>query len=776
MHAFASPKRDRKNGRSSKQVRVEAGSLSEQPGASFDETDWMNTRSAAIERDTPRFQSGNDSDSELDGLGNRSAGHNSRRILSGSVSPYDVSASPDASSASELEASHGRAARERRTAANDRVDSSYGADLMADFSASSQSSDSENTELLEMEETRDSDASSALDNDVEADYESASDPGPEDDTDEDEDVHDALWDERPDGRRRSFYYDADTAVREDQLDIDELDEEEAEAMRLQRQQLSRLQAQDFTGGIAVSELARAVDDTAPGGTPRPHAADAASLEATASDHDQVAVREVLRSLSTALQEIIEDLEQLLETAKREQLTTHMERDPLLGLLELKRQLLLNYGTNLAFYLALKAEGSSIRDHPVMDRLMEIGVTLDKIRPLEEHVRVRLEALKRAGQQQSTSALRPEFAQGSESDDSLPASNGTSTTDQTDEGATGRYRPLLTTAETYEDERTRRRREQAAARADADQRPYRFEVRQLARELSDKPEQVSLNADPEAMTRDDMRLVRQAEARQAYEEEHLVRLPESKKDRRARRLAEATRGLTAIDSKTRTSGMTDLLSVANRIVEVSQRDQSQVHAMPPKALHAERTSRAVDRHRSDVSSRPSTDSQAAAAAAASNQVSEAFLQRAQHSTFDQSATDKRAALSAFEGSSAPSDWSSLLYKAAADTMQRKRQKRTQGSAEALVASPDDDLLAENRPRRITDEIRRNRGLTARRPRNAAHRNPRVKRRVRYAEALVRRKGQVRVYDDRTRSVAAAGAYKGETSGINKRTRQSVVLRT
>lgn len=40
-------------------------------------------------------------------------------------------------------------------------------------------------------------------------------------------------------------------------------------------------------------------------------------------------------------------------------------------LEVKHRVLLSYVTNIVFYLLLKAEGKSVKDHPVLDQLHHI---------------------------------------------------------------------------------------------------------------------------------------------------------------------------------------------------------------------------------------------------------------------------------------------------------------------------------------------------------------------------------------------------------------------
>ncbi|EKX44100.1 hypothetical protein GUITHDRAFT_153057, partial [Guillardia theta CCMP2712] len=51
-------------------------------------------------------------------------------------------------------------------------------------------------------------------------------------------------------------------------------------------------------------------------------------------------------------------------------------------LELKLQLLLSYCTNLSFYLFLKLNGMSIMNHPVIKKLIELRIFMEKMRPMD----------------------------------------------------------------------------------------------------------------------------------------------------------------------------------------------------------------------------------------------------------------------------------------------------------------------------------------------------------------------------------------------------------
>src|SRR4051812_48951856 len=56
--------------------------------------------------------------------------------------------------------------------------------------------------------------------------------------------------------------------------------------------------------------------------------------------------------------------------------------PGISYLEAKFHLLLSYCINICFYLLRKAEGKSVKDHPVIHQLVRIRTILEKLRPLD----------------------------------------------------------------------------------------------------------------------------------------------------------------------------------------------------------------------------------------------------------------------------------------------------------------------------------------------------------------------------------------------------------
>ncbi|EDO07429.2 Sas10 C-terminal domain family protein [Babesia bovis T2Bo] len=61
-------------------------------------------------------------------------------------------------------------------------------------------------------------------------------------------------------------------------------------------------------------------------------------------------------------------------------------------LDLRNELLLMYVTYLSYYLLLKTQGISIKNHPVINRLLELRIMLDKARPIESRLQFEINML------------------------------------------------------------------------------------------------------------------------------------------------------------------------------------------------------------------------------------------------------------------------------------------------------------------------------------------------------------------------------------------------
>jgi U3 small nucleolar RNA-associated protein 3 len=109
--------------------------------------------------------------------------------------------------------------------------------------------------------------------------------------------------------------------------------------------------------------------------------------------------------------------------------------------------------------------------------------------------------------------------------------------------------------------------------------------------------------------------------------------------------------------------------------------------------------------------------------------------------------------------------------ARDQAELKKSKKEFYSHEtpaALASSDEDSDADENAKRGASYQIMKNKGLKAHK--SKLNRNPRVKKRLQYRKAVIRRKGQVR--DVR---VGEAGKYGGETTGIKSNLTRSRKIR-
>ncbi|KAM7508507.1 hypothetical protein LguiA_018960 [Lonicera macranthoides] len=225
---------------------------------------------------------------------------------------------------------------------------------------------------------------------------------------EDEEERRDVW-----GRSKSLYYDGDNVNYELQSSDEELPaEEEAEVLRLQKENAKSLSMEDF----GLEDASEDESDGEPtlgeifvkGKTP------SASTNKEPQDETGMVYEEVKKDLNALskeeqmdivyssapelvglLSELNEALEQL-ENKVNPLLSKVKERENAMkrGMqyMELKQLLLLSYCQAITFYLLLKSEGQPVRDHPVIARLVEIKNLLDKMKKLDENLPSDLEEI------------------------------------------------------------------------------------------------------------------------------------------------------------------------------------------------------------------------------------------------------------------------------------------------------------------------------------------------------------------------------------------------
>jgi len=306
----------------------------------------------------------------------------------------------------------------------------------------------------------------------------------EEEEEEEEDTEQISW-----GRKREAYYEQVNHDREQTAEAAELEEEEAR--RLQRHRAAALADEDFAGvsaasqaeersteGALVSAMDRELESVTLSGTPG-----TAVVEHVERDVSALSREEKLRIVAQDSPELVglladfrdklralrNELEPLLARVRKGELPTSRG----VSFLELKYHLLLQYCTNAAFYLVLKAEGHPVRDHPVIEELVRLRVIIEKLRPVEKKLRYQLDKLLKSAVSDATAPssdplrFRPNIRDlGSDGEEEGEEGKGSGEEDAT--AATGVYRPPRLREVHYDEDgkRGRMRAKGAAAAAAA----------------------------------------------------------------------------------------------------------------------------------------------------------------------------------------------------------------------------------------------------------------------------------------------------------------------
>ncbi|KAJ6804781.1 something about silencing protein 10 [Iris pallida] len=222
----------------------------------------------------------------------------------------------------------------------------------------------------------------------------------DDDVEVDKEEKKSVW-----GRKKNLYYDADNVDYELQSSDEDPMEEEAEVVKIQREKAKFLSMEDFgfDNAYGTRSDSDGQEETFLGAFTGKKAAEKhimdAVLEGSAVDSYEDTTKdlsgltkeeqmEVVYSSAPELVALLAELSDVLDQLKHmNPFLPEVEKDRTdktkggMNFLEVKRSLLLAYCQAISFYLLLKSEGHSVREHPVKARLVEIKNLLEKAKEI-----------------------------------------------------------------------------------------------------------------------------------------------------------------------------------------------------------------------------------------------------------------------------------------------------------------------------------------------------------------------------------------------------------
>lgn len=470
-------------------------------------------------------------------------------------------------------------------------------------------------------------------------------------------------------------------------------------------------------------------------------------------------------------------------------------DDLVEYLDVKQQMLCAYITNVTFYLYMKSLGKSVRNHPVMSQLLRLRYAMEKMATMDQKVKyqidrlVKLAEMNTSAQDFQKSMMRPNLAamgldddeednDASDSDDAKPARRATKKSsskarsdseedaDDMDEDEDDEshevYRAAKNMALHYpngaEDPEHNPRDKKAAKKLAKQKDKLRHSelVAALRDEFSDAPEQAG-SGGLDRDVGDAKRLEEEAQARQQFEEDHFVRLQLSRKEKQAMKRRE--REVNRLDNFDDIGDFADLEALgdlANSSEALRKTAATSSKTKTPAAASSSSSSQALER---------------AFQALGAGKAVGTFGGRDSDDDGDDYGDDdddmdldnivlpssnKRRRPAPEQDEDLDGDDGAVFDDFLSKKAKFQEKKKAHYQPEARYGGFE-ETVDEDDKRAASYEIIKNKGLTPHRKK--INRNPRVKKREKYADAVVRRKGAVRDV-----ITGAAASYDGEKTGI------------
>mmetsp|Transcript_23971 Transcript_23971/g.40772 ORF Transcript_23971/g.40772 Transcript_23971/m.40772 type:complete len:739 (+) Transcript_23971:75-2291(+) len=613
-----------------------------------------------------------------------------------------------------------------------------------------------------------------------------------DDSDSD-DSEDEEGDETSGWGKKKNFWSADTADLEIGQDVQDAEDEEEAAKALRREQLAKQKDSDYMDAFEDDEV---IDDVAAKKSNK-LTAELELLSTASGQSKNVSIEKLNREVSKLSKSqrldiirleapemlgLVDELnERVLELRNRiVPVADCIEKasklkpvdDDLAKYLEVKQQLLLSYCINTVFYLILKAEGKSVKSHPVMKQLLTLRYAMEKMRPLDgrlKHQIDRLLSVQINGDQieepesngmktksHTNNKLRPNakaMLEG-DSDEDSDESSGASDDDMNRGGrnasANGIYRPRKLNAVHYNDEKDITRQEEKLERKRKKLKNSEI-LESLREEFGDAPEAaassgIDLSADKKALEEEEAE-------RRNFEEDRFVRLTMSRKDKQS--IKKREKMLTNYNNMADIGDVGEFEELADLANAV--RESNGQSSQPAKSIKSSHDNGDINSAMRKAVSVFSGDSGSKISKKSMNM--EGWSDEDEDNEFDDmlamGSGDRKRRRAPDEAMDDEDDEENLVEAFGKKKKEFVKQKKEHYTIPSRTGGHDDTVSGDKRA--ASYEIMTNRGLTPHRKK--ANRNPRVKKREAFAKAVVARKGQVRE--------AQAGSstnYGGELTGI------------
>lgn len=199
---------------------------------------------------------------------------------------------------------------------------------------------------------------------------------------EDGDDDDGMPDSRAWGSKRRDYHSTDFVDQDyssySQREQELADEEETEALAIQQRLAKQLEESDFSLDVFTSAEPKKTDAKAKKSTE-------IYLQKDLSELSQRQKEQLFKKESPEFESLVQDFRlrlkesiDLLEPISKYLKTNGVESHPLVDFISNQNQLILNYCTNVSFYLVLKAKRVPVQNHPIVKRLVQIRQLLLQI--------------------------------------------------------------------------------------------------------------------------------------------------------------------------------------------------------------------------------------------------------------------------------------------------------------------------------------------------------------------------------------------------------------